>query len=128
VCVPALACSEHAYTHKRHPHSPVCPCSRPLLSYLQVVLDLSLQLYSMYLVSTPRMRPSPVTKGAHTTPSMWLSAVLLVSVKLLYGLGNAAGTVSRHVTLFDTVSQLPHCWLKAAKTCVCGYCLLVSAC
>jgi hypothetical protein len=71
-----------------HAAASACSC-------LQVVLDLALQLYFMYLIKTPHMQLSPLTRPSHVTPYVWLSALLLVAIKLLYGLGNAAGGVSR---------------------------------
>jgi hypothetical protein len=61
-------------------------------------MDVALQLYFMYLINTPHMRLSPVTKLSHVTPYVWLSVLLLVAIKLLYGLGNAAGGVSCHAS------------------------------
>jgi hypothetical protein len=66
---------------------PCCCCS-------QVVLDASLQLYFLHLAQTPRLRLTAVTKASIVTPYVWLSATILVAIKLLYGLGNAAGLVS----------------------------------
>lgn len=56
----------------------------------QVVLDVSLQLYCMYLTRTSWLNLAAITKPkTQVTPYVWLSAVLLVAMKLSYGLGNA---------------------------------------
>jgi hypothetical protein len=57
-------------------------------------------MYFMYLTNTPHTQLSPVTKLSHVTPYVWLSVLLLVAIKLLYGLGNAAGGVSCLASIF----------------------------
>lgn len=60
----------------------------------QVVLGVSLQLYCMYLTRTSRLSLVAITRPkTQVTPYVWLSAVLLVAMKLSYGLGTAPGTV-----------------------------------
>lgn len=76
-----------AYFSKQHAYGICCCC-------FQVVLDTSLQLYFLYLTQTPRLHLTAVTKASIVTPYVWLSATILVAIKLLYGLGNAAGLVS----------------------------------
>jgi hypothetical protein len=49
----------------------------------------------MYLTRTSRLNLAAITKPkTQVTPYVWLSAVLLVALKLSYGLGNAPGKVS----------------------------------
>lgn len=48
----------------------------------------------MYCIQTARMRFTPVIKAAHATPYVWLGAVIVVAVKLVFGLGNTLDTVS----------------------------------
>jgi len=78
----------------------MCSCApaRPAVVCPQVVLDVCLQLYFMYLLQSSRMRLAAITRAAHSTPYVWLSAAVLVTIKLLYGLGNAAGSVSAPLT------------------------------
>lgn len=73
---------------------------------LQVVLDVTLQLYFMYLINTPRLKLARVTRVSHVTPYVWLSALLLVAIKLLYGLGNSTGAVSIGCALMCCVLAL----------------------
>jgi hypothetical protein len=61
---------------------------------LQVVADVSLQLCFLYLTRTPCMALAAIGKSSQPTPYVWLSGALLVAVKLIYGLGGAAGAVS----------------------------------
>lgn len=71
-----------------------CPLRVSACCWLvQVVLDACLQLYLMYLIQTPRLRLAAVTKASIVTPYVWLSAALLVAIKLVYGLSSAAGLV-----------------------------------
>jgi hypothetical protein len=57
------------------------------------VYDTAVQLHFMHTINSPRLRMAPVTKRNQVTPYAWLTALLLVTVKLLYGLGNAVGQV-----------------------------------
>lgn len=61
---------------------------------------MSLQLYCMYLTRTSRLNLVAITKPkTQVTPYVWLSAVLLVAMKLSHGLG-APGTVRAEQPLF----------------------------
>lgn len=62
-------------------------------NFLQVVFDVAVQLHFMYLINTPRLKLVPLTKPSQVAPYVWLSAAVLVAIKLLYGLGNAHGQV-----------------------------------
>lgn len=84
---------------------------------LQVVADVSLQLYFLYFTRTPRMAISKYSSASQPTPYVWLSGALLVALKLTYGLGSAAGAVSysyafrRQQTPRVRSVTWPVCWL-----------------
>jgi len=56
-----------------------------------VVHDVALQLYFLYLLGCPILKVATASGPTAQTPYTWLAAVLLVAIKLLYGLGTASG-------------------------------------
>lgn len=61
----------------------------PLL--LQVVYEAALQLYTLYLLDSQELQLVPLMRRSQTAPYTWLAAVLMIAIKLLYGLGSTAG-------------------------------------
>eukprot|EP00775_Hariotina_reticulata_P011395 gene11395-11543_t len=55
----------------------------------KVVHEVALQLYFLYLLGCPTLKIA--SRRNQQTPYTWLAAVLLVAIKLLYGLGSARG-------------------------------------
>ncbi|KAF6256555.1 hypothetical protein COO60DRAFT_1657430 [Scenedesmus sp. NREL 46B-D3] len=78
----------------------------------QVVYETALQLYCLHLLGSQRMHLAPLQRRSQALPYTWLSAVLLVSVKLLYGLGLAA---AGQVPLLPKAPGPPDGWLGWAQ-------------
>jgi hypothetical protein len=83
-----------------------------LLLLLQVVYETALQLYFLHLLDTQHMQLAPISKRSQALPYTWLSAVLLVSIKLLYGLGSAA---AGQLPLLQKAPGPPNGWLAWAQ-------------
>eukprot|EP00879_Flechtneria_rotunda_P009276 GHRR01009711.1.p1 GENE.GHRR01009711.1~~GHRR01009711.1.p1 ORF type:complete len:399 (+),score=130.90 GHRR01009711.1:1416-2612(+) len=61
------------------------------LALPQMVYDVALQLHVLYLINTPQLKVTPITRAAQVQPYAWLGALLLITFKILYGLGGAGG-------------------------------------
>jgi hypothetical protein len=56
-----------------------------------VVHEAALQLFFLYLLGCPTLKVATSSRPNQQTPYTWLAAVLLVAIKLLYGMGAASG-------------------------------------
>jgi hypothetical protein len=89
-------------------HVIMLPCCWP-----QVVYDTALQLYCLHLINTSDMQLTPIQRRSQALPYAWLYAVLLVVIKLLYGLGSAAA--AGRLPLLQKAPGPPNGWLAWAQ-------------
>jgi hypothetical protein len=77
-----------------------------------VVYDTALQLFCLHLINSPTMQLTPIQRRSQAHPYAWLSALLLVAIKLLYGLGSAA---AGQLPLLPKAPGPPNGWLVWAQ-------------